>query len=98
MARPRSRDKRSSWALSAAELALAVGLAIPRWQKAACVLGAGFHMVLALDAPHIFYNFSCGDVRRFMGVCAGVYSRCLDSPAAGRAIFGRFHFLGGFMR
>ena len=42
----------------AAELLLAVGLAVPRWRRAACVLGAGFHILLALDAPHIFYNFS----------------------------------------
>ena len=42
----------------AAELLLAVGLAMPRWRQAACMLGAGFHMLLALDAPHIFYNFS----------------------------------------
>ena len=40
------------------ELGLAVGLAIPQWRERACWLGAGFHLVLALDAPHVFYNFS----------------------------------------
>ena len=41
-----------------AELFLAVGLAVPRWRAAACLLGASFHLLLALDAPHVFYNFS----------------------------------------
>ena len=42
----------------AAELGVAVGLAVPRWRYAACLLGAGFHLLLALDAPRVFYNFS----------------------------------------
>ena len=82
------------WATLAAELFLAVGLAVPRWRQAACLLGAGFHMLLALDAPHIFYNFSA--------VMFAVLWVCLPAPRAawiarklgGR--FGRFHFLGGY--
>ena len=82
------------WATLAAELFLAVGLAVPRWRRAACVLGAGFHMVLALDAPHIFYNFS--------SVMFAVLWVCMPASRAawiarqpgGR--FGRFHFLAGY--
>ena len=82
------------WATLAAELFLAVGLAVPRWRQAACLLGAGFHMLLALDAPHIFYNFSA--------VMFAVLWVCLPASRAawiarklgGR--FGRFHFLGGY--
>ena len=82
------------WATLAAELGLAVGLAVPRWRQAACMLGAGFHMLLALDAPHIFYNFSA--------VMFAVLWVCLPASRAawiarqpgGR--FGRFHFLGGY--
>ena len=82
------------WATLAAELFLAVGLAVPRWRQAACVLGAGFHMVLALDAPHIFYNFSA--------VMFAVLWVCMPASRAawiarqpgGR--FGRFHFLAGY--
>ena len=37
---------------------LTVGLAVPRWRRAACWLGAGFHVLLALDALKLFYNFS----------------------------------------
>ena len=37
---------------------LTVGLAVPRWRRAACWLGAGFHVLLALDALKFFYNFS----------------------------------------
>ena len=46
------------WATLAVELFVAVGLAVPRWRWAACLLGAGFHLLLALDAAHVFYNFS----------------------------------------
>ena len=82
------------WATLAAELFLAVGLAVPRWRQAACMLGAGFHMLLALDAPHIFYNFSA--------VMFAVLWVCMPASRAawiarqpgGR--FGRFHFLGGY--
>ena len=82
------------WATLAAELGLAAGLAVPRWRQAACLLGAGFHMLLALDAPHVFYNFSA--------VMFAVLWVCLPASRAawiarqpgGR--FGRFHFLGGY--
>ena len=82
------------WATLAAELFLAVGLAVPRWRQAACMLGAGFHMLLAFDAPHIFYNFSA--------VMFAVLWVCMPASRAawiarqpgGR--FGRFHFLGGY--
>lgn len=82
------------WATLAAELFLAVGLAVPRWRQAACLLGAGFHLLLALDAPHIFYNFSA--------VMFAVLWVCLPASRAawiarqpgGR--FGRWHFLGGY--
>ena len=78
----------------AVELLVAVGLAIPRWRYAACLLGAGFHLLLALDAPHIFYNFSA--------VMFAVLWVCLPASRAawmarqpsGR--LGRFHFLGGY--
>ena len=40
------------------ELLVVVGLAVPRWRQAACWLGAGFHVLLALDALKFFYNFS----------------------------------------
>ena len=77
-----------------AELALAVGLAIPRWQKAACVLGAGFHLLLALDAPHIFYNFS--------SVMFAVLWVCLPASTAAEAarqtgILPRFAFLSVYL-
>ena len=42
----------------AVEGLLVVGLAVPRWRRAACWLGAGFHVLLALDAFTFFYNFS----------------------------------------
>ena len=82
------------WATLAAELFLAVGLAVPRWRQAACMLGVGFHMLLAFDAPHIFYNFSA--------VMFAVLWVCMPASRAawiarlpgGR--FGRFHFLGGY--
>ena len=78
----------------AAELALAVGLALPRWQKAACVLGAGFHMLLALDAPHIFYNFSA--------VMFAVLWVCLPASTAAETarqvgIVPRFPFLSVYL-
>ena len=82
------------WATLAAELFLAVGLAVPRWRYAACLLGAGFHLLLALDAPHVFYNFSA--------VMFAVLWVCLPASRAARFArkpggrFGRFHFLGGY--
>ena len=82
------------WATLAAELGLAVGLAVPRWRLAACLLGAGFHLLLALDAPHIFYNFS-SVMFAFLWVC--LPPREADRLArrpGGR--FGRWHFLGGY--
>ena len=81
------------WATLAAELCLAVGLAVPRWRAAACLLGAGFHMLLALDAAHVFYNFSA--------VAFAVLWVCLPASRAARLArqpggrFGRWHFLGG---
>ena len=82
------------WGTLTAELALAVGLAIPRWQKAACVLGAGFHLLLALDAPHIFYNFS--------SVMFAVLWVCLPASTAAEAarqtgILPRFAFLSVYL-
>ena len=77
----------------AAELSLAVGLALPRWQKAACLLGAGFHMLLALDAPHIFYNFSAVMFAVLWGCLpASTATAWTARQAAGSC--GRFHFLG----
>ena len=78
----------------AAELALAVGLALPRWQQAACLLGAGFHMLLALDAPHIFYNFSA--------VMFAVLWVCLPASTAAEAarqvgIVPRYPFLSVYL-
>ena len=78
----------------AVELLLAVGLAIPRWRYAACLLGAGFHILLALDAPHVFYNFSA--------VMFAVLWVCLPAREADRLArrpggrFGRWQFLGGY--
>ena len=82
------------WATLATELCLAVGLAVPRWRQAACLLGAGFHMLLALDAAHVFYNFS-SVMFVFLWVClpARDADRLARSPG-GR--FGRWHFLGGY--
>lgn len=82
------------WVTLAAELFLAVGLAVPRWRSAACLLGAGFHMLLALDAAHVFYNFSA--------VMFAVLWVCLPASRAARLArqpsgrVGRFHFLGGY--
>ena len=82
------------WATLAVELLLAVGLAIPRWRYAACLLGAGFHILLALDAPHVFYNFSA--------VMFAVLWVCLPAREADRLArragghVGRWQFLGGY--
>ena len=82
------------WATLAVELLLAVGLAVPRWRWAACLLGAGFHMLLALDAAHVFYNFSA--------VMFAVLWVCLPASRAARLArqpggrVGRWHFLGGY--
>ena len=78
----------------AAELLLAVGLAMPRWRQAACMLGAGFHMLLAFDAPHIFYNFSA--------VMFAVLWVCLPASTATEAarqigIMGRYPFLSVYL-
>ena len=77
----------------AAELALAVGLALPRWQKPACLLGAGFHMLLALDAPHIFYNFSAV-MFAVLWVCLPASTAAAWTERGAGGLFGRFHFLG----
>ena len=77
----------------AAELAVAVGLALPRWQKAACLLGAGFHMVLALNAPHIFYNFSAV-MFAVLWVCLPASTAATWTARRAGGICGRFHFLG----
>lgn len=82
------------WATLTAELCLAVGLAVPRWRWAACLLGAGFHLLLALDAAHVFYNFSA--------VMFAVLWVCLPASRAARLVrqpggrVGRVHFLGGY--
>ena len=82
------------WATLAVELLVAVGLAIPRWRYAACLLGAGFHILLALDAPHVFYNFSA--------VMFAVLWVCLPAREADRLARrpggrgGRWQFLGGY--
>ena len=78
----------------AAELLLAVGLAMPRWRQAACMLGVGFHMLLALDAPHIFYNFSA--------VMFAVLWVCLPASTAAEAarqigIAPRYPFLSVYL-
>ena len=78
----------------AVELFLAVGLTVPRWRQAACVLGASFHMVLALDAPHIFYNFSAV-MFAVLWVCVPP-SRAAWIARQPGGRFGRFHFLGGY--
>ena len=82
------------WATLAGELFLAVGLAVPRWRQAACMLGAGFHMVLALDALHIFYNFSAV-MFAVLWVCVPA-SRAAWIARQPGGRFGRFHFLGGY--
>lgn len=82
------------WATLTVELCLAVGLAVPRWRAAACLLGVGFHMLLALDASHVFYNFSA--------VMFAVLWVCLPASRAARLArqiggrSGRGHFLGGY--
>ena len=78
----------------ATELLLAVGLALPRWRQRACVLGASFHMLLALDAPRIFYNFSA--------VMFAVLWVCLPASIAAEAarqvgIVPRFPFLSVYL-
>lgn len=76
------------------ELGLAVGLAVPQWRARACLLGAGFHLVLALDAAHVFYNFSA--------VMFAVLWVCLPVETAGRLArrvagrTGRGQFLGSY--
>ena len=77
----------------AVELALAVGLALPRWQQAACLLGVGFHMLLALDAPHIFYNFSAV-MFAVLWVCLPASTATAWTARGAGGIFGRLHFLG----
>ena len=69
-------------------------LAVPRWRAAACLLGAGFHLLLALDAAHVFYNFSA--------VMFAVLWVCLPADRAARLAWrpggrcGRWHFLGSY--
>ncbi len=83
------------WATLTAELFVAVGLAVPRWRAAACLLGAGFHLLLALDAAHVFYNFSAV-MFAVLWVClpAARATRLVRQPGTRR--FGRWHFLGGY--
>ena len=80
----------------AAECLLAVGLAVPRWQQAACVLGAGFHMLLALDAPHIFYNFSAV-MFAVLWVCVPASTAADWTAKREGGGFGRFHFLAVYL-
>ena len=82
------------WATLAVELFLAVGLTVPRWRQAACLLGAVFHMLLALDAPHIFYNFSAVMFAVLWVCLPASRAAWMARQPAGR--FGRFHFLGGY--
>ena len=79
----------------AVELFVAVGLAVPRWRPAACLLGAGFHLLLALDAPHVFYNFSAV-MFAVLWVCLPAARAAQLARQPGGARFGRFHFLGGY--
>jgi len=82
------------WATLTVELFLAVGLAVPRWRSAACLLGVGFHLLVALDAAGVFYNFSA--------VMFAVLWVCLPAARAARLArqpsgrCGRWHFLGGY--
>ena len=78
----------------AVELFVAVGLAVPRWRSGACLLGAGFHLLLALDAPHIFYNFSAV-MFVFLWVCLPA-SRAAGIARQPGGRVGLSHFLGGY--
>ncbi len=78
----------------AVELFVAVGLAVPRWRAGACLLGAGFHLLLALDAPHIFYNFSAV-MFVFLWVCLPASRAAWIARQPGGRV-GLSHFLGGY--
>lgn len=76
------------------ELGVAVGLAVPQWRARACLLGAGFHLVLALDAAHVFYNFSAV-MYAVLWVCLPVETAArLARRVGGRT--GRGWFLGSY--
>ena len=72
---------------------LVLGLTIPRAWGAACVLGAGFHLLLALDAPQVFYNFSA-----VMFALLWVFvPRSVAAAVRGRGWdVGQYGFLGGY--
>ena len=84
----------------AVEGLLVVGLAVPRWRRAACWLGAGFHVLLALAAFTFFYNFSAV-MFALLWVCVPrsvAWGLLAPRPTPGRpwkrwVRVGRYHFL-----
>ena len=80
---------------------LVVGLAVARWRWTACVLGLGFHLVLALDAFQFFYNFSAVMVA-LLWVCVpsaialGLVARARPARRPPRFQLTRYPFLGAY--
>ena len=80
---------------------LVLGLAVARWRWAACVLGLGFHLVLALDAFQFFYNFSAVMVALLWVCVPSATAQALVTrarPVRRRPRFQatRYHFLGAY--
>ena len=80
---------------------LVLGLAVARWRWTACVLGLSFHLVLALDAFHFFYNFSAVMVA-LLWVCVpraiaqGLVARTRPARRPPRFQTPRYYFLGAY--
>ena len=80
---------------------LVLGLAVARWRWTACVLGLGFHLVLALDAFHFFYNFSAVMVA-LLWVCVpraiaqGLIARARPARQSPRFQTPCYYFLGAY--
>lgn len=80
---------------------LVLGLAVARWRWTACVLGLGFHLVLALDAFKFFYNFSAVMVALLWmcvprAIAQGLVARARPARRPSRFWTPCYYFLGAY--